>query len=150
MTTRLSSLVLGLLVAVGVALGTIACNQPSPLLVSPSAAPVSGPDGSAAKGVKNFCAYVRAHESDGIYVVKQDVKLSLTNDQTTDQTLTSTAPHGEVCFAVPTAQEDVWIYIERSGFCTFDWVDVAVHNGPSYIWLLPDNGYHNCSYPEPY
>lgn len=150
MTRRLSSLVVGLSVAAGVAVVAIACSQPNTLPVSPSATPVSGFDGTAAKGYKNFCAYVLAHAADPIYVIGQDVSLSLVKAGTNALTDTSAAPHGEVCFPVPAGTEYVYLDIQRATYCPLNWVQFEVHGGPSYIWLLPA-AYHDCSYDdEPY
>jgi len=168
MSTRLSSLSVGLIVAFGIALGAIACSESGALPVSPSAVSTSGPDASAVKGTRNFCAYVRAHETDPVYVVGQDVWLSLYRPDSGDtapedvseaQKLTSRDPHGEVCFSVPTGTEYVYLYIPyklneqppAESYCFLDWVKYAFHGGPSYIWLMPDDGTHDCSYPnEPY
>jgi hypothetical protein len=157
----LKPLLVGASLAAGIAMFAVACGDRSPLPVSPSTVPVAGVDGSAAKGTKNFCVYVRAHESDDIYVVGQPVYMSLTSRATppvpgVDFPSTTTSPHGEVCFSLPTGTQSVFLYIDyqttavppAEAYCLVNWVEVAVHNGPSYFWIVPNDGEHDCSYPD--
>lgn len=114
-----------------------------------------GSDGSAVKGMLNFCAYIRAHEMDPVYVVGQPVGLS-TNVGDEPVWEVSPPPHGLVCFSVPTSLSTVYLTIEPSfrnaageGYCSLDDAPFAVHRAPSTIWLFPDDGTHpNCHYSE--
>jgi hypothetical protein len=144
MTTRLSSLVVGFIVTVG-ALGAISCSQSSALPVSPSAAPVAGLDGSAAKATQNFCIFLRTHQTDSAYLVGQEISVSLSPSGVNPQIKDSTAPHGDVCFAVPATVDTAYVYINRGGYCIYNWVPFDVKGGPTYIWLLPADGNHSCS-----
>ena len=149
MKPALKPLLVSASLAAGIAVFAVACGDRSPLPVSPSTVSVSGVDGSAAKGTKNFCGYLRAHEADDIYLVGQPVTLSLYSDGHDGVTEVSSAPHGNVCFSIPPGTESVYLSITKAGYCTMDTVEYAVHGGPSYIWLLPSN--HDCSYnDEPY
>jgi hypothetical protein len=150
-------LLVGASLAAGGAMFTVACGDGSPLPVSPSTAPVAGVDGSNAKGVKNFCARIQAHEWDPIYVVGQEVDLSVNPDGSDPLWQLSGSPHGDVCFPIPGGTDVVYITITPgensnyaddpdlsflSGYCGLSNVPFAVHGGPSYIWLLPNDGTH--------